>query len=570
MWYVAAGGTRSPKTVEGLRRLLLRQRGISLEAASHFFTPTYEQVVHDPLLLSDMDKAVDRIFQAIRQQQRIIVHGDYDADGISSMAILVSVLHQLGALAAPHVPHREDDGYGLNEKVLAALAPEMDLLIAVDCGITSVQEVQQLTKKKIDVIIIDHHTIPETLPAAHAIIHPRHPDRPYPFGWLCGAGLAWKTAQALLRDPRSAYHDDPDQEKWLLDLAVIGTVADIVPLQDENRAIVRFGLEILRRTKRPGLRTLLAATVREGNSLTAEDIAFRIVPRINAAGRIGHAQPALDLLLTESESRAVQLLTELNRCNQLRQTLTRRVIEEAARQVVNPELPFVFAASDTWPAGVVGLAAGQLSSRFNRPAIVVGRSGSRLVGSARSPIGTNVLELLGTGRAHLEKLGGHAQAAGFTVTKDALEAFQEILTAGVAQQSARPPLQESFADALISPALVSQATVDSLKSFAPFGEGNHKPSFILQGLSLLALRPVGKDQKHAKFVLRHNETVIDAIGFGLYAQAQASAAAPLVDLIGSIDENEYRGRRSIQLTVNEIAPTQSATIKVNHQRHPTH
>ena len=560
VWYVGKGGTRSPKTAAGLQRLLLRQRGVTVADAEHFFVPTYERTIHDPLLLSDMALAVDRIYHAIKKNERIIVHGDYDADGVSSTAILVSVITELGGVVAPHLPNRFDDGYGLSQAVLEHLAPEMDLLIAVDCGITSAAEVAALKRRGIDTIIIDHHTIPATLPPARAIIHPRHPQQPYVFPWLCGAGLAWKTAQALLRDPRSPFAHDPDHEKWLLDLAVIGTIADVVPLLDENRAIVRFGLEVLRRSKRPGLKALLASTRVSPAALTAEDVAFRVIPRLNAAGRLADPGPALELLLATSEQRSEELIGMLNGYNQQRQTLTKKILREAEAQV-QIDLPFVFAADPTWPSGVVGLAASRLAEKFHRPAIVVGGSGPRLVGSARSSHGVSVLDLLRQGETFLAKLGGHAQAAGFTVVDGGLTDFKTALAASTTTAVPLAQTEELHADSVVAAALVNQATIDALRHFAPFGEGNRQPTFILHQLAMLNVRPVGSDQKHAKFMFRHEEEVIEGIGFGLYQEAAAAGQgnAP-VDLVCHIEENEYRGQRRLQLNVKGIAPTKTIPI----------
>lgn len=501
IWQVGRGGVTPPQTASALQRLLLRQRGIAEAAQEHFFAPLYERDIHDPLTLSDMPVAVDRLFAAIGKHERILVYGDYDADGITSTAILVSVLRDLGADVTPYLPHRAE-GYGLNQSVLENLAPDIDLLITVDCGISNAAEVAWLKKKKIDTIIVDHHTIPATLPPAAAIVHPRHPKQMYSCQWLCGAGLAWKVAQALVRDSRSRIKD-ADYEKWLLDLALVGTVADCVPLLDENRAIVRFGLEVLKRTKRVGLRAMVQTMRLQGSSLTAEDVAFRIVPRLNAAGRMDHAQPALELLLAQDADRADELLRQLNAANQLRQTWSRRIIREAEALVAGSSEPFILVENQEWPAGVVGLVAGRLSEKFNRPAIVIGSNGHQAVGSARSPAATNVLELLQTGEQHLLKLGGHAHAAGFTVQPGALPDFHAALRQAVAEQAPQSTAKMERADSIISEALIAQETIDALHHLEPFGEGNKEPVFILRAFPLLSWRPIGKELQHAKFIFLH-------------------------------------------------------------------
>lgn len=538
----------------------MRQRGIAAAHADHFFSPRYEHVIHDPLLLSDMPLAVNRIFQAIEQQERIIVHGDYDADGISSTAILVTVLRDLGGLVAPHLPHRADDGYGLNKRVVTELAGEMDLLIAVDCGITAHAEISALHERGIDTIVIDHHSVPPTLPPAVAIVHPRHPATPYTFFGLCGAGLSWKVAQALLRDSRSPFRDDPDREKWLLDLAILGTVADVVPLQDENRAIVRFGLEVLRRSRRPGLQALLRNTRLSAAALTARDVAFRLVPRLNAAGRMAHAQPALDLLLTQDEAQAELLLNELNQHNQSRQTVTKKVLREAEESITAQD-PVIIVYSATWPAGVVGLVASRLSEHYGRPALVIGQAGERMVGSARSPRGTDVLALLEAGRALLAQLGGHQQAAGFTVLPGRLEQFREVVTHAAAQLQRHEIPLILYADTVITPELVQDRVIGIVEKFAPFGEGNKQPAFVIKDLPLLNYYPVGRDQRHVKFIFHGSDSRLEGIGFGLHAQAQQELeTGAKVDVISLIEENDYRGRRTLQLNVQDIMPAGKITV----------
>ena len=331
-WEVKKGGIHPAETVEGLKMLLLAQRDIKPDGAESFFLPRYDRDIHDPYLLYGMDLAVDRIWQAIQAGERIVIYGDYDADGVTSLAILYSTLRDLGGNVSPYVPHRHEDGYGLNMSVLQRLRPEMDLLITVDCGVTGVEEASWLKDEHVDVIITDHHLIPDEMPEVLALIHPQHPKGKYPWPYLCGAGVAWKLSTALLEDSRSPMRGDADRAKWLLDLAALGTLADVVPLLGENRAIVRFGLEVLRRTPRIGLRRLFDNVRIDQSGLTAEDMAFRVIPRINAAGRMDHAQPALDLLLEDDINKADVSIAALSSLNQSRQNWTKRIIREAEKQ----------------------------------------------------------------------------------------------------------------------------------------------------------------------------------------------------------------------------------------------
>lgn len=550
-WEVKRGGLGPVGTVEGLKEILLAQRGLDLSAARSFFMPRYDSDIHDPFLLFGMGEAVERVWRAVKKGERIVIYGDYDADGVTSLAILYLTLRELGAVVSPYVPHRHQDGYGLNLSVLQRLRPEMDLLMTVDCGITGVVEAEWLKKEGVDVIITDHHSVPDELPEALAIIHPQHPKGSYPWPSLCGAGVAWKMASALLADKRSKHAGDGDRAKWLLDLAALGTLADVVPLLGENRAIVRFGLEVLRRTPRVGLRRLFENVRVEQGSLTAEDMAFRVIPRINAVGRMDHAQPALDLLLADKAARADEAIAALTNANQQRQTWTKRIMQEAQQQASALSGGVIFAHSPEWPAGVVGLAAGRLAEKFARPAVVVGGAGAHAVGSARSPAGVNVLELLRSGEKYLTKLGGHKQAAGFTVLGDNVENFFKALSSAAGAFSEEVWL---LSDAVLEPRMLGRGVVSMLDEFAPYGEANPRPQFVMRGIHLAEMRAVGKEGDHAKCTFECEGDWLDGIGFGLAEQFKSAgfSQGQLVDVIGEIEENEFRGRRRLQVNIKDM------------------
>ena len=555
-WQVA-GGVSTVDSLEDLRALLLKLRGVEGEAGKAFFEPNYARDIHDPLTLHEMDVAVERIYRAIENQESIVVHGDYDADGITSTAILVSVLQDLGAHVTPFLPHRSDDGYGLNQANLEALQEEMNLLITCDCGISNAVEIAWLKSQGIDTIVIDHHELPSDLPAAVAIVHPGHQAADYAWPQLCGAGTAWKVASALLRDEGAGSVAEGDAEKWLLDLAALGTVADLVPLKGENRAIVAFGLEIIRRTRRPGLAALLAAGRAEASQVTSDDMAFNVIPVLNAAGRLDHPQPALELLLTHDVQRAAVLTRELTALNNRRRTLTKKIVSEAEAQVNGD--PVIFAYNSRWPAGIVGLAAGRLADRFGRPAVVVGSSGSAAVGSARAPGGTNILELLRQAEPVLTKLGGHAQAAGFSLTEANVAGLRETL-AGLEVPAAN--LNEAAAgraDAVVSHELLTPDTAHLLESFAPFGEGNKRPRFALMNLALVEAHAVGAKQEHAKLTFDTGSSHLDGIAFGL-AEQVSTITQPEVDVLGELVEDQWRGRRRLQLQVRDIVPSGSVKL----------
>ncbi|MBI3255681.1 MAG: single-stranded-DNA-specific exonuclease RecJ [Candidatus Andersenbacteria bacterium] len=556
IWRVAKGGLTSLETVEDVYALMLSQRGISLEGADNFFAPTYETDIHDPWLLLGMQEAVDRIYHAVKRGERVLVYGDYDADGVTSTAELITTLREIGASATAYLPHRLDDGYGLNQSVLENLLSEIDVVVTVDCGVANVAEIAWLKSKGKDVLVVDHHEIGEVLPDARAILHPRHPDGQYPWGHLCGAGVAWKFCQALLRDKRSPFAGDVDKEKWLLDLAVLGTVADVMPLLGENRAIVKFGLQVLQMQRRPGVKALLNHLKVGAKPLTTEDVGFKIVPRLNAPGRLEHAQPALDLLLSQDAASAERHVQVLEVYNAQRQTISRRIAKEAEAQIV-ADAPVVFAFHAAWPAGVVGLVAGQLSRKFSRPAVVVGGNGRHGVGSARSPKGYHILNILESGREHLLKLGGHAQAAGFSVEEKNIHQFYRAIV----QSPAATTLADSgevVADAVLHHGLLNWNMADAIQKFGPFGEANREPVFMLKNVPLLKSQPVGKKQDHAKFIFDVG-TKLDAIGFGLASKIEGLGDA--VDVVGSLSIDRSWGAPRLQLRVDDIMPAGSVRVE---------
>lgn len=548
---------------ETLVRVLLENRNVRLDDQESFFSPLYDRDIHDPYSIMDMEKAVERMFSAIKNKERILVYGDYDADGVTSTAIMVETLIALGAHVIPYLPHRYDDGYGLNGTVLKQMFSEFELLITVDCGVSNSAEIAMLQLAGKDVIIIDHHEIPEQMPQAYALLHPRHTNGSYMWGHLCGAGMSWKVAQALLRDVRSPFAGDPDREKWLLDMVMIGTIADVMPLLGENRAIVRFGKEVLMRTKHPGIAALLQESRVNVSAITAEDIAFRIVPLLNAAGRIGHPQSALDALLAQNPQQAEVAVKKLVQLNNERRTLTKKMMDEASLEI-DHNLPFVFIANKTWPAGIVGLVAGRLASQFSKPAFVVGGHSSlaHAVGSARGGGKGNVMSALETVRHHTLKLGGHKAAAGFSVLHENLEhmknGLQEYFLARQSSTSDGGLETLHIADATISSHMITWDTARLLAKFEPFGEGNAKPSFVLKGLPLLSVKTVGKSNDHMKAKLLVGDREVDAIGFGL--GGSIPALKNTVDIIASIGVNEFRGRESLELRLVDIAPANEVPV----------
>ncbi|HLD25546.1 MAG TPA: single-stranded-DNA-specific exonuclease RecJ [Candidatus Andersenbacteria bacterium] len=535
---------RVPKVTsrEVLRDVLLEARGIAPHEADSFFAPQWERDVGDYQAIVDLPQAVARITQALARGERILVYGDYDADGITGTAILASALRERGGEVLPYLPHRLEDGYGLSARVLSGLEREFDLLITVDCGVSNAPEIEHLNALGKDTIVVDHHMLPAALPPAYAVLHPGRGD--YTCRYLSGAGMAWKLAQALL---------GAEDARGLLDLACIGTVADMVPLLGENRMIAHFGLPALRRSRRPGIQLLLEAVGER--EVTTEFIAYRIAPLLNAAGRMEHPQPALDFLLTRDPTRARELLDVLTVYNQSRRTLSRRIQREA-EEGLGLDQPIIFAYNTAWPAGLVGLVAGRLSDKFSRLAVVVGSGSEHAVGSVRAPAGIDVMAHLGTARDHMLKLGGHASAAGFSVTHDNVDMLRQVLLRGSESLSQERTFPRTEADAVIDEALLDWETWEMLQYFQPYGEGNARPALVLRDVPVASWRPVGKDSSHAKLDFVIADRRVGGIGFGLAQEdgMRAVRAGSLADVVFHLDCNEWQGRRSLQLLVQDIAP----------------
>lgn len=546
-WLVGAGGSSVVTDLGQLREVLLTQREVVRGEREYFFEPSFDRGIHDPALLFGMDVAVERIRQAIRKEERVVVYGDYDADGVASLAILMTALKGLGANVSPFLPHRVDDGYGLNLSVLKKLASEMDLLITVDCGVSNVAEIDWLGRRGIDVIVTDHHNLPGDLPEALAVLHPRHPQGKYPFKYLCGAGVAWKLAAALLADKEAEIN--------LLDLVAVGTVADMVPMVGENRVIVALGLRVLRKSSRVGMRALTAMVGEGAGDVDEEALSYRLVPLLNAAGRLEHAQPVLDLMLTDNKSQADGLVAKLQQYNRRRSVRSRQIQAEVESKLREDKAPFVFVSDKSWEAGLVGLVAGRLSDKYAKMAVVVGGGNGHAVGSARAPAGFNVFQLIAGQEKHLLSFGGHAAAAGFSVAYDKVSMLRSLLLEAAAQMGEETKCRTEAADAVVVRDLLNWDTAEMLGRFAPFGEGNRRPGLISRDLELMEWRVVGKTGEHAKFLFRNGDELLDGIGFGLARQEwlRGVKKAKLVDVLFHLDINEFRGRRTLQLQVLDIA-----------------
>jgi single-stranded-DNA-specific exonuclease len=537
---------------------VLYNRGIVEPAQMQAFLEGRYLASTDPFLLPDMETAVARIQEAIANEETIAVYGDFDADGVTATVLLTQALRGLGLdrrQAQPYIPDRVDEGYGLNSEALETLKEKgVDLVISVDCGVRAIHEVVHANEIGLDMILTDHHSIGRELPPATAVINPKRPSSQYPERMLAGVGIAYKLAQALRQAmPERAAYRDAD----LLDLVALGTVADLAPLQGENRKLVQEGLAALNEAIRPGVAALAQVSGVRPGQITAETIGFGLGPRINAAGRLDHAYTAAKLLAVNNKVMARQLANELNALNKKRQQLTRSLADKA-ETMVSPQDPILIAAADDFLSGVVGLVASRLAEKNYRPAIVIERGETESRGSCRSIPEFHITEALDEVEPLLERYGGHAQAAGFTVANENLAAFEEQITAVAADRLAGLTLQPTItADAEIALEEIDWALHGTLAQLEPTGYANAAPIFLSRNVEVLTHRRVGRDKSHLQLRLRatnggYSYKEIPAIAFRQGAWGEGMPGR--IDLVYTLNVNEWNGRRNLQLIVQDIRP----------------
>lgn len=548
---------------------LLLNRGIADPREARQFLDARLSELRDPHELPGLIAAADRIYAAVTAGQKITVYGDYDADGMTATAILLRCFRLLDAQADYYVPHRLNEGYGLNSLALEKLAAGgSKMVITVDCGIASVAEAERATELRLDLIITDHHEMGPQLPRATAIVHPRLPGYEYPFDGLCGAGVAFKLAWALCQRASQAQRVGPRFKQFLLSsigLAAIGTVADVVPLIDENRLIVRHGLTSLKDYPLPGLEALMAVTkLKAKPQLSSEDVAFMLGPRLNAAGRLGQAELAVELMTTEDDTRARGLAEYLHELNSNRDTLERSIYLAANKQMQErfdeQRDPAMVLAGRGWHAGVIGIVAGRLAEKYSRPCVLIALDelGQPVgTGSARTASGLNLHQALSHCSEHLITFGGHAAAAGLRIDEAQIDNFRSHFFRHVSEQiSEEDRVAEVHIDAEAPLPQLTLRTVQQIEQMAPFGERNPRPILCATGVRVDgAIKRMGASQRHLAFSVRHNEVTLRAVAFG-----QADWSDELSQQEGGIDIayrpviNEFRGRRSVELQMVDWRP----------------
>jgi len=566
----------------------------------NFINSDYQDLLN-PFLILDMQKSIDRIIGALQRKEKIIIFGDYDADGVTGSTILYqglkktfSALHPQGKLnlgdnfdkevnkyITVYIPDRHKEGYGLKDTgVSYILENNPKLVITVDCGVRSKDEIRAIQNSDIDVIVIDHHSVPEEMPPAFGIIVPKRKGDPYPFKDLCGAGLAFKVITALLTEARTkvGYDFIPlGYEKWLLDLAAIGTIADMVPLVGENRIIVRYGLYVLGKTRNIGLRALMdsigiTAEVDEidgleGNSISVYSVGFQIAPRINAAGRIAHANQAFQLFTTDSSAEANTLAQELQKLNDNRKNLTETVLKEVEARLAQYDnmqnQTIIFEGDKNWSIGVIGIVASRLTEKYYRPVILYQEQAHHCVASARSIPEFDISEPLQKIGDLIITGGGHSQAAGLTFDHHKTEAVKDFFRNQILDKVDISNLQPyKNIDIELNAQDVDWDLYDVFYKLAPFGMYNTIPIFLIRKLRIVEMQFLGADKNHIKLRLSSEAQlgtplVINAIGFNFGHIIDQLHRNDIIDLVFKLEVNEWGGNRELQLNIVDIASNQS-------------
>lgn len=528
---------------------LLVSRGIKTYAdALTFFKPETDQL-HDPFLMKDMDRAVSRIKQGVAAGERILIFGDYDVDGTTAVALVYSYLEKQGVEVSYYIPDRYLEGYGLSyQGIQFASDNDFSLIIALDCGVKSIEEVDFANSLGVDMVICDHHTPGDVLPNAAAVLDPKRPDCPYPFKELCGCGVGFKLLQAIeISEGRSLEYLMP-----LTDLVAVAIGADVVSVMGENRVLANLGLEVITKNPRPGFKALLSQAKRDVVSLT--DLNFSLAPRINAAGRMKQGTYAVSLMLTDNLSAAEKEAKAIEQFNIDRRSTDQTVSEEALQQIKDlgeEDRCSTVVYHPDWHKGVIGIVASRLISSYYRPTLVFTKSGEYLAASARSVQGYDIYSAIDACAEHLIQFGGHAYAAGLSLKESSYQDFKDAFEKQV-MQTLKPEHKEPevIYDYVIEPSFISQRNFRILNRFEPFGPDNPEPVFRLNKVQLEAVRLIGSEGKHLK-ARCHG---FDLIGFGFGEAIEHTKNK--VDLLVTIGENNWNGKRQLQLQLKDLRESQ--------------
>ena len=528
-------------------KIIANKKLKDLKEIETFLNPTRYDF-HNPFLMPDMEKAVERIIKAINNNEKTIIYGDYDVDGITSSTVLKRYLEERGLLTDIYIPNRLDEGYGLNENAIKEIANgDYKLVITVDCGITGNVEVDLANKLGMDVIITDHHETAEILPNAIAVVDAKRKDNKYPFRGLAGVGVTFKTIQAISKKLQL-----PD-ETYLkyLDIVCIGTISDIVPLEDENRVISKLGLKLINQTRNIGLKELLESTGYK--PIDSNTISFGLAPRINACGRMGHEKEAVELFLTDKKVEAKKITSELNRYNLERQEIEKNIFCEAVEMVEkNNSEPCIIVGKENWHHGVIGIVASKITEMYSKPSILLCYEDGIAKGSGRSIKGFDLHEALENCDTYIEQFGGHSMAIGITIKQENVDKFKQQFEEYAQNEKIEEIVPEINIDDKISLKDISIQDVKDLKLLEPFGEANQMPLFQINNLKIESIRALSEG-KHLKMILKDdNNKYVDVIGFNMGNLSNEYKIGSKIDVVGTLEINNYKGMENIQLNLKDI------------------
>lgn len=559
--------TVKPKISDDLAEQLLHNRGIKTkEEKEIFLNPDFENHLHDPFLLPDMKKTVERILEAIEKKEKIGIWSDYDADGIPGGALLHDFFKMIGyENFINYIPDRHIEGYGMNiEKIERLKEEKIKLLITIDCGIRDIKEVERANELGIDVIITDHHEPSEELPKAYTIVNPKLKKSKYPEKILCGAGVVWKLTQAILEKGKKEKWKNEKikegQEKWLLDLVALATLSDMVPLVGENRVLAFYGLKVLRKTKRVGLQKLFSVLKIKKENLNEDDVGFSITPRINAASRMGHPIDAFKLLVAQKEEEANAAVEHLDNINSERKILVAQIVKEAKKKIREKienegEKPVIVLGNPDWRPAVLGLVAGSLAEEFNRPTFLWGRENGQFIkGSCRSDGKTDLVAIMERAREVFVEFGGHKMSGGFSVDFEKIHFFEETLISAHKTLINDPEgKKEIWIDAEISLKAVSNESFEKISKLAPFGVENEKPIFIFRDVIPQRIDRFGKSKEHLSVSLIDSTLSRGVKAIAFFASpdkfGDSLKEGTRTNLVANIEKNFWNGSSEIRLRI---------------------
>ena len=530
-----------------LASILVNRGIIDGEKINVFLNPTRKDF-YNPFLMPDMEIAVKRIVKAIENKEKIMIYGDYDADGITSITVLKKYLNEIGLKTGEYIPNRLNEGYGLNKDAISKIYNDgYKLMITVDCGISGLEEVDYANSLGMEIIITDHHEPAEKLPEAIAVIDAKRKDNKYPFNQLAGVGVVFKLIQAISKELKL---EEKEYLKYL-DLVCIGTISDIVPLVDENRVIAKLGLKLIEKTKNIGLKTLL--NIADLKKIDSNAISFGVAPRINACGRMGFQEEALQLFLTEDSGEATKIAKRLVQFNQERQAKEKQIFEEVIEKIEkdDKDKKCIVLAEENWHHGVIGIVASKITEIYYKPSILICLEGDKGKGSGRSVPGFDLYTALTKCSDYIEKFGGHSMAIGITIKKENFEKLKETIEKYAQESNISDIMPIINIDKEINLKNINIEEVKSLELLEPFGEANKMPLFLLRNLKIDSIRALSGG-KHLKLTLKQDNNIVDAIGFNMGDLSKEYLLGDKVDVVGTIEINSFGNKENIQINLKDI------------------